>query len=99
MNFSIGTEYYFTSSIALRMGAFTDFANTYAIDRDEANQSEHINVYGGSLSISYLHKGSSLTLGIVHKYGSGEAQVQGGYNVQKVTTSSIMGYMGSSYSF
>ena len=98
-NFSFGTEYYWKESLALRVGAFTDFANTYEIDRGKENQSEHINIYGGSMSISYFAKGSSLTLGMVYKYGSGEAQVQGGYHVQKVTTSSIMGYVGSSYSF
>ncbi|MGA1824544.1 MAG: OmpP1/FadL family transporter [bacterium] len=99
VNFSLGAEYYFTTSIAMRVGAFTDFANTYDLDKSKQNQSEHIDIYGGSFSLSYLTRGSTITLGIVYRYGSGEAQVQGGYNVQNVETSSLMGYMGSSYSF
>ena len=69
------------------------------IDKRKENQNEHINIYGGGFSLSYLTRGSTITIGILHRYGSGEAQVQGGYSVQRVKTSSLMGYMGSSYSF
>jgi long-chain fatty acid transport protein len=100
LNASIGTEYYFKNSLAFRMGMFTNLANTYNIESGLSNQPEHVNMYGGSLSLSYFTRGSSLTIGTVYTYGNGKAQIQGDKaNIQNVTMSSLMLFIGASYSF
>ena len=99
-NISFGTEYYFTSSIALRAGLFTDLASTYDIKKDVANQDEHVDMYGGGFNLSYFSRGSTLTLGISYKYGTGKAQIiENTTKIQDLTISSLMGYLGASYSF
>ena len=74
-NFSLGTEYYLTDSLALRAGFFTDSANTPSLSPTGTNQREHIDIYGISLSLTAFHKKSSTTLGISYGLGKGEAQV------------------------
>ena len=73
INGAIGAEYYLTPSWALRAGFFTDFANTPEAIDGNANQSEHIDLFGGSLSVSHFTKNTSLTVGGNYKYGSGKA--------------------------
>jgi len=99
VNLSLGTEYYFTNSMALRAGAFTDLASTYAIKKGVAEQGEHVDMYGGGVNLSYFTKGSTLTVGILYKYGTGKAQIKGGEEIQDTSISTLMGYMGASYSF
>ncbi|MGA1868216.1 MAG: OmpP1/FadL family transporter [bacterium] len=97
VNGAIGTEYYFNKTLALRMGFFSNLANTYKIESDKSNQPEHVNIYGGGFSLSHFTRYSSITIGIQYKYGKGETQTQSG--IHDVTISSLMAYMGSSYSF
>ncbi|MGA1825395.1 MAG: OmpP1/FadL family transporter [bacterium] len=96
INVSLGTEYYFKRTFALRAGLFTNFANTPKIVRNKTNQEEHVDIYGGCLSLSYFTRYSSLTIGVQYRYGMGDVQVT---RIHDVTVSSLMGYMGSSYSF
>jgi len=94
-NVALGAEYYVTSSWALRGGAFTNAASTYS-----SEQGEHVNLYGGSLSVSYFTKGNSLTLGSAYSYGSGEAQIVKGLNrVQDLRTSAFVLYVAASYAY
>ena len=58
----------------MRCGVFSDYSFAPPIDPDKFNQLEHIDYYGGSLSLSWAQKNSSVTIGAVYQLGSGEAQ-------------------------
>jgi len=98
-NLSIGAEYYFTNSLALRFGSYTNMANTYRIENGKINQPEHVNMTGGGISLSYFNRGVSLTLGTLYSYGTGKAQIQAdSLDIQNVRMSSLTVYIGASYS-
>jgi long-chain fatty acid transport protein len=81
MNGAIGTEYYLDRNWAVRLGIFTNMANTHELNSGHLNQPEHIDLYGGSLSLSRFTKNTSVTLGGNMSYGTGEAQVISGSSV------------------
>ncbi len=73
-NWAVGMEYYISPHWPLRFGVFSDYSFAPPIDHDQFNQLEHIDYYGGSLSISWAQKNSSITVGSVYQLGTGEAQ-------------------------
>lgn len=100
INWSLGTEYYPTSKIALRAGFYTDFANTPSIKAGGKDQRENIDRYGATFGISYFTKNSAITLGAVYAYGTGKAQIIPGRTaVQKVREDTITLFLGASYSY
>ncbi len=100
LNGAIGAEYYLSPSIAMRFGLFTDRANTPYLKRDRINQPEHVDNYGTTLSITYFTRNSSLTLGAIYTYGTGEAQViSNSPAIQEVRIDSITVFVGGGYSF
>jgi hypothetical protein len=100
LNGAMGIEYYLSPTIALRAGGFTDMANTEKLKSGLTDQPEHINIFGGTLSVTYFTRNSSLTLGGVYSYGSGKAQVISGSTAQQdATLSSLTIYIGAGYSY
>lgn len=100
VNGALGAEYYINKSWAVRGGMFTDFTNTPKITNDTTDQLEHIDLFGGSMTVSHFTKNTSITLGGSYKYGSGEAKVAGGVNgVQDVTANNWTMFVSSSYSY
>ena len=73
-NWAVGMEYYISPHWPVRCGVFSDYSFAPPIDPDKFNQLEHIDYYGGSLSLSWAQKNSSVTIGAVYQLGSGEAQ-------------------------
>jgi len=99
-NFSLGTEYYFTDSLAVRAGFFTDKANTPSVSSSKVNQPEHVDIYGASLSFTTFHKRSSITLGMSYGFGKGEAQVVADSTaIQDVEIRNFAAYLSASYSY
>lgn len=99
-NFALGAEYYWSPSLALRGGAFSDYANTIEPISGGTGQREHIDVYGLSASVTHFTRNASLTLGVVLKSGSGTAQVVGGSTeIQDVDYFSASIFLASSYSY
>jgi len=98
-NIALGTEYYFTKAWAMRAGFFTDYANTPKISPDAAGQNEHIDLYGGTLSMSHFTRNTSITLGTSYTLGEGKAQITGGSNIQDATSRGWMIFLSSSYSY
>lgn len=99
-NYSLGTEYYFTDTFAVRAGYFTDKANTPSLSSGKADQDEHIDIYGASLSFTVFHKRSSITLGMSYGLGEGEAQKVGGSTeIQDAEIRNLAGYISASYSY
>ena len=100
INGALGAEYFVNKSWAVRGGLFTDFTNTPKIVNDTSDQLEHINLFGGSMTVSHFTKNTSITLGGSYKYGNGEAKVAGGINgVQDVTANNWTMFVSSSYSY
>lgn len=100
LNGALGMEYYFTKDWAVRTGFFTDFASTPDLQGGEANQKEHIDYYGGSLTVSHFTRNTSITAGGSYKYGSGKAQILGGATaLQDATASSWTLFVSSSYAY
>jgi len=100
-NFALGLEYYTSSSLALRTGIYSNYANTPGLNEGSATpQNEHINYYGLTASISSVTRSSTITLGLVHSIGSGKAQVvSGSSELQDVEGSSTSLLLSTSYSY
>jgi len=100
VNAAFGAEYYPMAQVALRGGLFTNFTSSPEIKSGRAGQAEHVDLYGGSLSVSYFGRGSSLSLGGAYSTGSGEAQVIGGSsNIQDLDAESWTVFLSTSYSY
>ena len=101
-NAAAGLEYYLNPRWALRGGLFTNHAHTPELvyDGETVNQPEHVNYYGGTVSISHFARNSSVTLGLTHSIGTGKAQIVGGWDgVQDVEASTTSLFLGTSYSY
>lgn len=104
VNGALGVEYYLNKNWAMRGGLFTDFSNTpKLVDSGPAfdgGQFEHIDLYGGSLTVSHFSRNTSISGGGSYKFGTGRSQVQGGGTpVQDADASSWTVFVSSSYSY
>jgi long-chain fatty acid transport protein len=84
-NGALGAEYYITPSLPIRLGVFTNFANTPVIDENKSGQEMHVDMYGGSMSLSWQTKNSSISLSGFYQTGAGKAQVADSTAVQDVS--------------
>lgn len=71
INGALGMEYYVTPNFPVRLGAFTNFANT----KESSPQAggEHIDLYGGTLGIAWQTANSSISLTSMFQYGTGKS--------------------------
>ncbi|MFA7404328.1 MAG: hypothetical protein WC007_10055 [Pelobacteraceae bacterium] len=100
INGALGAEYYINKSWAVRGGFFTDFANTPEVVQGGTDQKEHIDMFGGSMTVSHFTKNTSISCGGSYKYGSGKSQVQGGNNaIQDASSDNWTIFVSSSYSY
>lgn len=100
LNGAVGAEYYFNKNWAVRSGIFTDFANTPKLVEGGTSQQEHIDMFGGSLTLSHFTKNTSISCGGSYKFGSGKAQIEGGNNpVQDATSNNWALFISSSYTY
>lgn len=95
---ALGTEYYLSKKWALRAGLFTNVANTPAIQSGVTSIEEHINLYGGSLSLTHFTGDTSVTIGGSLSYGLGKAQIgTSSTDVQDASTFGWTMFLSSSY--
>jgi long-subunit fatty acid transport protein len=100
VNIALGTEYYLSKAWAVRGGLFTNLANTSKISPDVPNQPEHIDLYGGSMSISRFTRNTSLTLGGNMSKGTGKAQiVSNSTQIQEAEILNWTIFLSSSYTY
>lgn len=102
LNLALGAEYYLNDRYALRGGLFTDFANTEKLAKDglTANQPEHIDIYGTTLSFTRFTRSTSTTLGLGYSFGKGDAQVTANSTtIQKVEVNNLNAFLSAAYSF
>jgi long-chain fatty acid transport protein len=100
-NLALGAEYSLSKAWTLRGGMFTDLANTPDLVQERANQPEHVDLYGVSMSIRRLTMTStSVTLGGSYAAGSGQAQIVGGRNdMQHVDSNSWAVFLSTSSAY
>lgn len=98
-NFALGMEYYFNHNLALRGGLYSNYANTPPIDTSRQGQEEHLDFYGMSLSLTRFTRTSSISVGITHASGSGDAQVFGDAETQSVSATASSLFLSTSYSY
>jgi len=96
-NIALGTEYYFNETWALRAGVFTDRANTPKIKSSDVNALDHVDLYGGSLSVAYFTRQSSITVGSSFRYGTGQAQILGNNLIQDVQAQAMTLFLSAAY--
>ena len=99
VNAAIGAEYYPSARIALRSGLFTNMANTPMLTTRDANEPEHIDMYGASLSISHFTRSSSLTFGGSYSYGTGKSHIFGDTSIQNVEMQNITAFLSAAFSY
>ncbi len=76
INIASGIEYYLTEKFAVRLGAYTNMANTPELKENANNfYNEHINIFGGTISLSHFSRTSTISFGAAGSYGVGQAQV------------------------
>ena len=98
-NAALGTEYYITEKWGLRAGMFTNRANTSEINTGDIDKFDHVDIYGGSISITHFSRQSSLTFGANYGFGAGKAQVLGGSYIQDVEMQTLTGFVSAAYSY
>lgn len=99
-NAALGTEYYITERWGLRAGIFTNRANTSEINTGDIDKFDHVDIYGGSISITHFSRQSSLTFGANYGFGSGKAQVaEDKSEIQDVEMQTLTGFVSASYSY
>lgn len=97
-NWSVGTEYYFSESSAIRAGFYTNNANTPVLSNQLTDQATHVDMNGLTLSYSFLSSGSSFTIGGIYSSGNGKGQAIGGTTrQQEVIKTSTTVYLTGSY--
>lgn len=102
VNLALGAEYYLNDRYAMRGGLYTDFANTEKLRNDglTANQPEHIDIYGATLSLTRFTRSTSTTMGLGYSWGKGDAQViANDPKVQQVEINNLNAFLSAAYSF
>ncbi|MBQ2125538.1 MAG: hypothetical protein II196_07080 [Spirochaetales bacterium] len=99
-NISTGMEWYITQNFPLRLGFFTDNANTPELENGKTDQLDHVNLYGGSFSIGYATSSMSVNLGATISGGVGKAQMIGGSTaIQDLEAFAVTVFISGGYSF
>lgn len=99
-NVSTGVEWYITQNFPLRLGFFTDNANTPELDDGKTDQLDHVNLYGGSFSIGYATSSMSVNLGATISGGVGKAQMIGNSTeIQDLEAFAVTVFISGGYSF
>lgn len=97
LNFALGSELYLTSQWALRAGVFSNLANTPELSTTKSGQLEHVDLYGGSFSVTRFTRNSSLSVGVNGSIGNGQAQVS--TSVQDLQVWTLTTFIAASNSF
>lgn len=100
LNGALGAEYYINKNWAVRGGLFSDIANTPLVEEGFINQREHIDMYGGSFTLSHFTKNTSISFGGSYEFGKGKTQLfKDDTSIQNVTSNNWTMFVSSSYSY
>lgn len=97
-NAAVGTEWFASPNFPLRLGLFTNNANTPALKEGETDQLEHVDLYGISGSWGYSTSDFDVSLGVSYAYGAGQTQILGKSTaIQDVTYQQWQVYLSGGY--
>jgi len=100
INVAGGLEYYITGKLAIRVGAYTNWSNAPELVNNATNiYNEHIDIVGGTMSLTHFTRSSSISIGAAGTYGKGKAQITGGSAIQDVQYIGLSGFISASNSF
>jgi len=100
LNFSLGTEYYFSEEYAIQFGLYSDYANTPDLVSDRVNQTENIDIYSASLSFTVYHSAAGITIGCLYGFGNGDAQIiSNNPAIQDVEINNLAVYLSANYNY
>ncbi len=98
LNVVAGIEYFLTDLIPLRLGIFTNNANTPRLVQGRTNQTTHVDLLGLTAALAFVQSGSSFSLAVTSTTGSGGAQIIGNNTtIQILQQSSLNVYLSGSY--
>lgn len=100
-NVALGMERYFTPMHVMRLGFFTNNANTPELRTGSTNQLEHLDYYGVSGSFTRFTRNSSLSIGLSFSAGEGDVQLFAAPNtsIQQVESYAYTIFLATSYSY
>lgn len=75
INIAVGTEYYTSDHFAVRAGFYTDISNAPVVTTSVLSDTDHIDIYGLTLSGTLFSGKTSVSLGMDYRFGKGESQV------------------------
>jgi len=100
VNVAGGLEFYITGKFAIRMGAYTNLANTPKLVPNADNiHNEHLDIIGSTLSFTHFTRSSAISIGAAGTYGRGKAQVTDSTNIQDVEYMGMSVFLSASNSF
>lgn len=88
LNYAIGSEYYVTPSLPIRLGYFTNKDATPTLNPAKANQPDHIDYQGACIFVALAQPNSQVSAGVVFQKGVGKAQKLGGVTTMQDVTAS-----------
>ncbi|MEI6876846.1 MAG: hypothetical protein WCL50_17155, partial [Spirochaetota bacterium] len=95
-----GVELYVTPYFPLRLGLFTNNANTPQIAASASNQKDHLDMYGASLSFGYSTADFSISVGTVGSLGWGKAQILANdASIQNLTGENLQVFISGGYQY
>lgn len=100
INLAGGLEFYITGKLAVRLGGYTNFANTPKLVDNASNvYNENINIVGGTFSLTHFTRSSAISIGAAGTYGVGKAQISSATKIQDVRYTGISIFLSASNSF
>ncbi len=78
LNYAVGSEYYVTPSVPVRLGYFTNKDATPNLKSSKSNQPDHVDYQGASVFVAMAQPNSQVSVGVVFQKGIGKAQKIGG---------------------
>jgi long-chain fatty acid transport protein len=97
-NIAGGVEYFLNATWALRGGLYTNNANTP--ETKKQGMRDHVDIYGGALSLSRYTKSSNITVGVNLYSGSGNGDLNDATpRVQKIEVTGANLFISTSASF
>jgi long-chain fatty acid transport protein len=98
LNWSVGSEYFLDDWVAVRLGLFSNNANSRPVVDGAMNQEAKVDQIGGTFATSFYRSGTSVTLGIVYSKGIGRGQAFSNSTlVQRVVQTNLGVYFAGSY--
>lgn len=97
-NAALGMEYYFAEKSAIRLGFYTNNANTPQLTEGRKNQLTHVDMTNVTLGYSHSHEGSTFSFGAQYGAGKGQGQAIGESTaIQEVIRTSFGFFLTGSY--